>query len=90
MTAEAGEVLMYSTSWCGFCERARGLLRRKGVEFREILLDETPEERETMMHRSGGRRSVPQIFIGERHVGGYDELAALDRAGKLDQLLGHG
>lgn len=79
---------MYSTSWCGFCERARGLLRRKGVEFREILLDETPKERETMMHRSGGRRSVPQIFIGDRHVGGYDELAALDRAGELDQLLG--
>ena len=79
---------MYSTSWCGFCERARGLLRRKGVEFREILLDEMPRERETMMHRSGGRRSVPQIFIGDRHVGGYDELAALDRAGELDQLLG--
>ena len=88
MTAAAGEVLMYSTSWCGFCERARGLLRRKGVEFREILLDEMPRERETMMHRSGGRRSVPQIFIGDRHVGGYDELAALDRAGELDQLLG--
>ena len=79
---------MYSTSWCGFCERARGLLRRKGVEFREIRLDETPDERETMMSRSGGRRSVPQIFIGDHHVGGYDELAALDRAGELDQLLG--
>jgi glutaredoxin 3 len=88
MTSAEGEVLMYSTSWCGFCARARGLLRRKGVEFREILLDETPEERETMMQRSGGRRSVPQIFIGDRHVGGYDELAALDRAGQLDQLLG--
>jgi glutaredoxin 3 len=90
MTVESGEVLMYSTSWCGFCERARGLLRRKGVAFREIHLDKTPEERETMMQRSGGRRSVPQIFIGERHVGGYDELAALDRAGELDQLLGRG
>jgi len=88
MTAPAGEVLMYSTSWCGFCERARGLLRRKGVEFREVRLDETPDEREVMMSRSGGRRSVPQIFIGDHHVGGYDELAALDRAGELDQLLG--
>ena len=78
---------MYSTSWCGFCERARGLLRRKGVEFSEIKLDETPEERETMMQRSGGRRSVPQIFIGERHIGGYDELAALERSGELDRLL---
>lgn len=88
ITAPAGEVLMYSTSWCGFCERARGLLRRKGVEFREVRLDETPDEREAMMSRSGGRRSVPQIFIGDHHVGGYDELAALDRAGELDQLLG--
>jgi glutaredoxin 3 len=79
---------MYSTSWCGFCERARDLLRRKGVAFREILLDEMPQERDNMMRRSGGRRSVPQIFIGDRHVGGYDELAQLDRAGELDQLLG--
>ena len=69
-------------------ERARGLLRRKEVEFSEVVLDETPDERETMMQRSGGRRSVPQIFIGERHVGGYDELAALDRSGELDRLLG--
>jgi glutaredoxin 3 len=90
MTAPAGEVLIYSTSWCGFCERARGLLRRKGVEFREVRLDETPDEREVMMSRSGGRRSVPQIFIGDHHVGGYDELAALDHAGELDQLLGRG
>jgi glutaredoxin 3 len=88
MTALLGEVLMYSTSWCGFCERARDLLRRKGVAFREILLDEMPQERDNMMRRSGGRRSVPQIFIGDRHVGGYDELAQLDRAGELDQLLG--
>jgi glutaredoxin 3 len=88
MAAAIGEVLMYSTSWCGFCERARALLRRKGVEFREIKLDKTPGERETMMNRSGGRRSVPQIFIGDRHIGGYDELAALERNGELDQLLG--
>jgi glutaredoxin 3 len=88
MMAPASEILMYSTSWCGFCERARGLLRRKGVEFREIRLDETPDERESMMRRSGGRRSVPQIFIGDHHVGGYDELAVLERTGQLDQLLG--
>jgi glutaredoxin 3 len=88
MPEPVGEVLMYSTSWCGYCERARGLLRRKEVEFSEVVLDETPDERETMMQRSGGRRSVPQIFIGERHVGGYDELAALDRSGELDRLLG--
>ena len=85
---EAGEVLMYSTTWCGFCEHARGLLRRKGVAFREIKLDETPAARDTMMSRAGGRRSVPQIFIGDHHVGGYEELAALDRKGELDKLLG--
>ena len=86
--ASGGAVLMYSTSWCGFCERARGLLARKGVAFREVRLDETPEERETMMERSGGRRSVPQIFVGDTHVGGYDELAAAERSGELDRLLG--
>jgi glutaredoxin 3 len=88
MDHRGNDVLMYSTSWCGYCERARGLLSRKGVEFREIKLDEEPAERETMMTRSGGRRSVPQIFIGERHVGGFDELYALEQAGELDQLLG--
>lgn len=88
MGDRGNDVVIYSTTWCGYCERARGLLSRKGVEFREIKLDEEPAERETMMTRSGGRRSVPQIFIGERHVGGYDELYALEQAGELDQLLG--
>jgi glutaredoxin 3 len=87
-TPATRQVLMYSTSWCGFCERARGLLRRKGVAFDEVKLDETPAERETMMRRSGGRRTVPQIFIEDHHVGGYDELAALERTGELDTLLG--
>ncbi|HEX9772481.1 MAG TPA: glutaredoxin 3 [Steroidobacteraceae bacterium] len=88
MVDRGNDVVIYSTTWCGYCERARGLLSRKGVEFREIKLDEEPAERETMMTRSGGRRSVPQIFIGERHVGGFDELYALEQAGELDQLLG--
>jgi glutaredoxin 3 len=78
---------MYSTTWCGFCQRARGLLQRKGVEVREIKVDEDPSQREVMVQKSGGRRTVPQIFIGERHVGGYDDLAALERAGELDKLL---
>jgi glutaredoxin 3 len=81
------EVIMYSTTWCGYCQRARGLLERKGVEIREIKVDENPGERDVMVTKSGGRRTVPQIFIGERHVGGYDDLAALDRAGELDKLL---
>ena len=82
------DIVMYSTAWCGYCQRARNLLERKGVAVREIKVDEDAKDREAMLQRSGGRRTVPQIFIGERHVGGYDDLAALDRAGELDKLLG--
>jgi glutaredoxin 3 len=78
---------MYSTGFCGYCDRARALLQRKGVTVTEIKVDEDASQREAMLKRSGGRRTVPQIFIGERHVGGYDELAALERAGELDSLL---
>jgi glutaredoxin 3 len=81
------EIVMYSTDWCGYCQRARNLLERKGAAFREIKIDEDTKQREVMLQRSGGRRTVPQIFIGEQHVGGYDDLAALDRAGELDKLL---
>jgi glutaredoxin 3 len=80
-------VVMYSTNWCGYCERARALLNRKGVPLTEIKVDENPAERDIMLTRSGGRRTVPQIFIGDRHIGGYDELAQLERAGELDRLL---
>ena len=81
------DIVMYSTAWCGYCQRARNLLERKGVSVREVKIDEEPGERELMLQKSGGWRTVPQIFIGERHVGGYDELAALDRTGELDKLL---
>jgi glutaredoxin 3 len=83
----AAPVVMYSTAFCGYCQRARNLLERKGVSVQEIKVDEDASERETMVRRSGGRRTVPQIFIGERHIGGYDDLAALDRSGELDPLL---
>jgi glutaredoxin 3 len=83
----AADIVMYSTAWCGYCQRARNLFERKGVSFRDIKVDEDMREREAMLQKSGGLRTVPQIFIGERHVGGYDELAALDRSGELDQLL---
>ena len=83
----AAPVVMYSTNFCGYCQRARNLLERKGVPVEEIKVDESAQERATMLKRSGGRRTVPQIFIGERHVGGYDDQAALDRSGELDQLL---
>jgi glutaredoxin 3 len=81
-------VLMYSTAWCPYCMRARSLLERNGVEYLDIPVDEEPELREQMVARSGGLRTVPQIFIGERHVGGFDELHALERAGELEQMLG--
>ncbi|MCM2313106.1 MAG: glutaredoxin 3 [Steroidobacteraceae bacterium] len=79
---------MYSTGWCPYCVRARALLERKGLPFREVKIDEDPAERNAMLARSGGRRTVPQIFVGDHHVGGFDELYALDKAGKLDELTG--
>ena len=82
------EVVVYSTGWCPYCERAKSLLGRKGVAFSDIRVDEDPAERDAMLKRSGGRRTVPQIFVGERHVGGFDELYALDKTGELDKLLG--
>ena len=80
-------VVMYTTSWCPYCERARRLLTAKNVVFSEINVESAPEKRAEMRTRSG-RTSVPQIFIGDHHVGGSDDLAALEDAGKLDALLG--
>jgi glutaredoxin 3 len=82
------KVLMYSTGVCPFCVMAERLLAAKGVkDLEKVRVDLAPDRRTEMMERTG-RRTVPQIYIGETHVGGYDELAALDRAGKLDPLLG--
>ena len=81
---------VYSSLWCPFCARAKALLDRKGVEYREIDVDRDPNLRQQMMRRAGGRRTVPQIFVDGRHVGGSDDLAALERAGELDALLGIG
>ena len=78
---------MYSTGVCPYCQMAERLLRSKGVAtIDKIRVDLEPERRVEMMEKTG-RRTVPQIYIGETHVGGYDDLAALDRAGKLDELL---
>ncbi len=80
-------VKMYTTAMCPYCQMAERLLTSKGVAAVEkIRVDLEPARRAEMMERTG-RRTVPQIYIGETHVGGYDELAALDRAGKLDELL---
>ena len=80
-------VEMYTTSWCPYCMRARALLRNKGVEFSEFDVEEEPGRRREMVRRAGGRTSVPQIFINGEHIGGSDELAALDRSGRLDEKL---
>jgi glutaredoxin 3 len=80
-------VVMYTTSWCPYCQRARQLLAAKQVKFDEIDVESQPDKRAEMQARSG-RRTVPQIFIGDHHVGGSDDLQALETAGKLDGLLG--
>ncbi|MBF0342585.1 MAG: glutaredoxin 3 [Magnetococcales bacterium] len=81
------EIVMYSTTVCPFCVRAKMLLNKKKAPFEEINLDKTPERRDEMVQRAGGRRTVPQIFINGQHIGGCDDLHALDQAGKLDGLL---
>jgi glutaredoxin 3 len=81
------KITMYSTGVCPYCMRAEALLKSKGVTVDEkIRIDLEPAQRDVMMQKTG-RRTVPQIYIGERHVGGFDDLAALDRAGGLDPLL---
>lgn len=79
-------VVVYSSDYCGYCSRAKQLLANKGVAFEEIKVDGKPQLRAAMAQKAG-RTSVPQIWIGERHIGGCDELYALERAGKLDALL---
>lgn len=81
------KVRMYTTAVCPYCQMAEQLLRSKGVaEIDKVRIDLDPVQREDMMTKTG-RRTVPQIYIGDTHVGGYDDLSALDRAGKLDPLL---
>ncbi|MGH8363709.1 MAG: glutaredoxin 3 [Gammaproteobacteria bacterium] len=80
-------VTVYSTRVCPYCMRAKALLQSKHIAYTEYLVDQEPARRVEMQQKSGGQRSVPQIFIGERHVGGCDELYALDHRGDLDRLL---
>ena len=83
-----GTVLMYCTAVCPYCVRAEQLLKRKGVRnIDKIRVDLQPELRDEMIEKTGGRRTVPQIYVNGVHVGGFDDLAALDRAGGLDPLL---
>jgi len=78
---------IYTTEFCPYCVQAKILLEEKGATYRELRVDREPGLREEVLERSGGMRTVPQIFIGDVHVGGFQELAALDREGKLDPLL---
>ena len=86
--AAAREVVIYTTPWCPYCRRAKALLRRKHVTYREIDVAGDPVRRQEMTALAAGRTTVPQIFIGGHGIGGCDELHALDAAGKLDRLLG--
>ncbi|MFQ3248591.1 glutaredoxin 3 [Glaciecola sp.] len=81
------KVELYTKGYCPYCARAKSLLTDKGVTFTDIEIDKNPELRPTMIERANGRTTVPQIFIGETHVGGCDDLFALESAGKLDALL---
>ena len=79
-------VTVYTSDWCPYCRRAKDLLTRKNVVFSEINVEEEPRLREQMIARSN-RRTVPQIFIGDKHVGGCDDLMELERSGELDRLI---
>jgi glutaredoxin 3 len=81
------QVTIYTKPYCPYCVRAVDLLERKGVAYTEIVAAFDPEKRAEMMQRAGGRATFPQIFVGDRHIGGCDDMVALDRAGKLDPLL---
>jgi glutaredoxin 3 len=81
------KIEVYSTAVCPYCVAAKNLLKARGLEWTEVRVDTDPAQRALMLTRSGGVRTVPQIFINDQHVGGFDELAAADRNGRLKQLL---
>jgi glutaredoxin 3 len=81
------EVIIYSKDYCPYCVKAKNLITRKGKTFREIDITHDEALQKEMIDKSGGRKTVPQIFIGDIHVGGFDDLCALDKQGKLDTLL---
>jgi glutaredoxin 3 len=81
------KIEVYSTAVCPYCVAAKNLLKSKGLEWTEVRVDTDATQRDAMLARSGGRRTMPQIFLNDRHVGGYDDLVAADRNGKLAELL---
>jgi glutaredoxin 3 len=80
-------ITIYTKSWCPYCAAAKKLLSEKGVEFTEIDIEAKPDKRQDMIQKAGGRTTVPQVFIGDRHVGGCDDLYDLDDKGQLEPLL---
>lgn len=82
-------ITIYTTTYCPYCVKAKDLLKRKGLEYEEINVENQPELREALVVKAGGRKTVPQIFIGDHHVGGCDDLYALDKTGELDKLLNY-
>jgi len=81
-------VTIYTTGMCPYCSRAKEILKSKGVRYREIDVGANAQLRQEMTNRAGGRRTVPQIFVGDTHIGGCDDLIGLNRSGQLDSLLG--
>jgi glutaredoxin 3 len=86
LTGVVSAIRMYTTEWCGYCHRARALLDRRGLAYEEVRLDGDPSFRRRLLDTTGGW-TVPQIVVGERPIGGYAELSALERSGRLDELL---
>jgi glutaredoxin 3 len=80
-------ITIYTKGWCPYCAAAKDLLKERGAAFDEVDIERTPDRRGEMIQRAGGRSTVPQVFIGERHVGGCDDLYALDGRGELARLL---
>ncbi|MDR6935129.1 MULTISPECIES: glutaredoxin 3 [unclassified Luteibacter] len=81
------DITIYSTAVCPYCVAAKNLLKAKGLAWNEVRIDMDPAQRDVMLEKSGGRRTVPQIFINGTHVGGFDDLAAADRNGRLAEIL---
>ena len=81
------KILIYTKSYCPYCDYAKDLLNNKGLEFTEIDVEHNTENLKTMLEKANGLRTVPQIFIGETHVGGFDNLSELNKSGKLDKLI---
>jgi glutaredoxin 3 len=88
--SDKSPVVIYGDEYCAYCAAARMLFTKKGVQFEDVVVSRDPTRFDEMQARSGGRRSIPQIFVGDVHVGGFDDLCSLDKSGELDKLLAGG